>query len=176
MTKRIIFCLIFALVSIECRAGRFSIEKIGDVLTLAIPAYALGITTAESGYDGTIQFAESYLATLVAVETLRKIVPETRPNGHSGGFPSGHTSSAFSGATFIHKRYGIKRAIIPYILAGFTGFSRVYSKWHYAHDVIAGAAISAGFTWLLVSRYDGDPQFSVESDGTGAKVNVRMKF
>lgn len=42
--------------------------------------------------------------------------------------PSGHTSAAFQGDAFIHKRYGFDYAIVPYMGAIFTGYSRVHAN------------------------------------------------
>jgi hypothetical protein len=57
---------------------------------------------------------------------------QKRPNYKEGdikkSFSSGHTSSAFAGASFIQRRYGFKQAIIPYGLAIATGASRIYAK------------------------------------------------
>ncbi|MDR2412599.1 MAG: phosphatase PAP2 family protein [Rickettsiales bacterium] len=151
------------------------IESIGDNMQVLIPAYALGLSMAEEDWNGAIQLAQTLIASQLTVESLKYIVREERPNkSNNRSFPSGHTAGAFSGATFIHKRYGIRRAIIPYAMAGFVGYSRVRSKMHYAHDVAAGAVISIAFTWLLVGEYDG--KLSIESDGTGAKLNFRTQF
>jgi hypothetical protein len=38
-------------------------------------------------------------------------------------FPSGHTSAAFIGPTFIHQRYGFVQAIPLYMLASFVGYT-----------------------------------------------------
>ena len=69
------------------------------------------------------------------------------------GFPSGHTSAAFQGASFIHYRYGLKKAIVPYIAATFVAYSRVYSEKHYLHDVLAGAFIGTFSNYYFVSKY-----------------------
>ena len=144
------------LFSAPAHAGMSSIQEIGDYMQVIVPAYAFGMAMSEEGYTGAKQFAESFVGMQLAVWGLKSVIPETRPDGsdkHS--FPSGHTASAVSGAAFIHRRYGIKRAIIPYMMAGFTGFSRIEAEKHYFHDVLAGAAISGLFTYFLVSKYDG---------------------
>ena len=114
------------------------------------------MAVSEHDYDGVRQFAYSFVGMQMTIWGLKGLVDETRPDGSDrDSFPSGHTASAVSGAAFIHRRYGIKRAIIPYVMAGITGYSRIAADKHYFHDVVAGAAISGIFTWLLVDRYDG---------------------
>jgi membrane-associated phospholipid phosphatase len=181
MYRKIVFALCACMMTQQSFAINDvrSIEGLGDVLTITLPAYALGLAYSEEGWQGMRQFVTAYGLTAIAAETTRKAVKEPRPNGLSGGgggFPSGHTSSAFSAATFIHKRYGIRQAAVPYALATFTGYSRVQSSWHYPHQVLAGAAIGSGLTWLLVSRYENTPKILVGSDGTGATLNFRTEF
>lgn len=79
--------------------------------------------------------------TWAVTEALKYSVDETRPNGGSQSFPSGHTSFAFAGAEFIRKEYGWAWGAPAYLTAGFVGWSRVEAKKHYTHDVLAGAAI-----------------------------------
>ena len=78
---------------------------------------------------------------------------ESAIEGATGySFPSGHTAAAFAGASFIHKRYGLKQALLPYVLASFVGYSRIQAKKHYWYDVLAGASIAIGYTWLFVDE------------------------
>jgi membrane-associated phospholipid phosphatase len=132
-----------------------AIEQIGDVTQILVPAYAFGMTLYEKDLEGVKQFAYGFSATHLTVEGLKAVVDERRPN-HAGkhSFPSGHAAAAFQGATFIHARYGLQRAIVPYLLAGYTAYSRVQAKKHYVHDVLASAAISGAFSWLFTSRYE----------------------
>ncbi|WP_339813878.1 phosphatase PAP2 family protein [Zunongwangia profunda] len=69
-----------------------------------------------------------------------------RPDrSNDNSFPSGHTSTVFHSAGYIHRRYGFKNSIPAYALAGFTAASRIDSKKHDILDVIAGAAIGLGY-------------------------------
>ncbi len=83
-----------------------------------IPAYALGLSVAEEGTEGVAELSKTFLFTQTTTELIKGIVKEKRPNYKKGdrkdSFPSGHTAAAFSGASFIHRRYGIKQAILPY--------------------------------------------------------------
>ncbi len=156
-------------------AGDYSIEKLGDLMQIAIPTYAAGMAVQEDGWHGILQFSESYIGTAVTTELLKRTIPETRPNGADDkSFPSGHTSSAFSGATFIHARYGWKRAIIPYAAATFVGYSRVYSNWHYTHDVVAGAAIAALWSFLVTDKYSAP--VSLSADTSGFQLRAKIAF
>lgn len=169
------FIILNACTIATCRADFTStIAEIGDFTQVIVPAYAAGMAVMEDGWDGVKQFAFAFTATEIAVGGLKGIVHETRPDGsNQKSFPSGHTAAAFSGATFIHKRYGLKQAVVPYILAGFTGYSRIQAKKHYFHDVVAGAAISSLATWFFVSKY-GDVRIS--ADPEEIKLNYSVKF
>jgi membrane-associated phospholipid phosphatase len=165
---------IFLLLSGIGYADDFTIEKAGDYLNLLLPSYALGMTMKENDYTGTKQFAFSYGGALATQLLLKELIDEERPNkADYRSFPSGHAQSAFSSAMFIHKRYGLKRAIAPYLLAIFVGYSRVESDWHYPHDVLAGAAIAGLFTWFFV---DKENSVILYCDTAGIKLNINFKF
>ena len=169
------FCGIMA--TNGAHAGR-SIGDWGDVTMFLANGWAIGMTMTENDWEGTAQYLESMLGAQLTTEIIKtKIVHERRPNGlNDESFPSGHASGAFSAPMFIHKRYGWKQSLIPYGLAIFTGFSRVHTRMHYTHDVLAGAAVSALFTWMFVSPVDTNvhvwPVFS--SDSTGVRVSAKF--
>jgi len=126
-------------------------EKIGDFLTFAIPAVAYGSTFYMDDEEGREQFYWAYGTTMATTVALKYTVREKRPdNDDEDSFPSGHTASAINGATFIHKRYGIKYAIPAYIGAIYTGYSRIQVNRHHPHDVLVGAIIGAASSWYFV--------------------------
>ncbi len=133
------------------------IENAGTAVQILIPAIALGTTIVhEDGHDGTVQFFKSLAASQITTEVLKNVTHERRPNGGCcKSFPSGHTSAAFMGASFIHKRYGLRYAIPAYLGATFVGYSRVQAKKHYTHDVLAGAAIGTLSSFYFTKPYKG---------------------
>lgn len=68
------------------------------------------------------------------------------------GFPSGHTSSAFSAAGFMQRRYGWQWGVPTTILASLVGISRITSKRHSITQVIAGAIIGYGIGFIVSSQ------------------------
>jgi membrane-associated phospholipid phosphatase len=167
-----------ALITSETIANPFSnVGKLGDMLMVMTPAYALGLTASEDNFDGALQLITSVAAAQLAAEGIKALELEERPNGSDRkSFPSGHATAAFSGAMFVHKRYGWKRAIIPYIMAGVTGWARVEADAHYWQDVLGGAAVAALFTWAFVDKYDTGSYVAISADTNGAKVNFSKKF
>ncbi len=128
--------------------------KAGDMLLVMSPAYALGLSIAAEDYRGALQLGESILVAQIASEGIKALELERRPNKKDRkSFPSGHATGAFSGAMYVHKRYGFKYAIAPYVMSVLASYSRVKTRAHYWHDVAAGAALSALFTWILVDKY-----------------------
>ena len=128
---------------ISAKSNVNDIERTGDVLMILIPAIAFSNTYFfEENKEGTVQFFQALLSTEIITEGLKIITHKRRPNGSDyKSFPSGHTSTAFMGAGFIHKRYGFKKSIIPYIGATFVAYSRVQADRHYIEDVFAGAIL-----------------------------------
>ncbi len=81
-------------------------------------------------------------ATIASLKTLTK---KTRPDGSSRySFPSGHTATAFAGATSMTIEYGKDNPWIPYAAYGVAagvGALRVAHNKHYVSDVLVGAAV-----------------------------------
>ena len=154
--------------------AKFTTKGTGDFTQVIVPVYALGTAVNKNDEEGINQFMISFLATQASVHGLKCVIDAERPDGKDNkSFPSGHTASAFSGATFIHKRYGMEKAVVPYLLAGFTGYSRIHSNKHYFHDVAAAALISSFFTWMFVDEYSG-VQVSVSPEPS--KLGLRVVF
>lgn len=152
MKKQIIIVL-FLVFSSTLYSYEF-IESTGDILQIMIPVTAYTTTLILDDKEGRFQFYKTALSTFIITELLKYSVAETRPNGsNTRSFPSGHTSVSFMGAAFIHYRYGLKYGLPAYIAASFVGFSRVYSRNHYLHDVLASVIIGYGFSYLFTSRF-----------------------
>ncbi|MBQ9764962.1 MAG: phosphatase PAP2 family protein [Lachnospiraceae bacterium] len=66
-------------------------------------------------------------------------------------FPSGHTSSMFAVAGAILACMNKKLGAIALLLAGIMGFSRIYVGVHYFTDVIGGALVGLGCSYLSVA-------------------------
>jgi membrane-associated phospholipid phosphatase len=149
------FRLIAALLALACtspsaaRAGD-AFEKYGDVMALALPLAALGISAAKHDEDGALQLAATAVPTYGLTFGLKAAVHEERPD-HSGNdsFPSGHASSAFLGASYLHYRYGWKYGAPAYVLATLVGASRVEADKHFVHDVLASILIANVSAYFL---------------------------
>jgi len=130
------------------------IEEAGDLIQLLIPLAAGGITILKKDWEGTGQLSKSLFTTLGTTYALKYTINAERPNGGGQSFPSGHTSAAFSGASFLQKRYGWKYGIPAYVGAAFVGWSRVESNHHHAIDVVAGAAIGIVSSYIFTDAYE----------------------
>jgi len=148
-----------------------AIASAGDILQFALPITAAGLTLACRDGKGAVQFGESAAVTLVVTYGLKYSVNETRPNGGHQSFPSAHTSISFSAAEFMRKRYGWEYGVPAYALASFVAYSRVESREHYAHDVIAGAAIGIASSYIFTRPYKG---WNVQADADGRYWGIRL--
>ncbi|HZV80541.1 MAG TPA: phosphatase PAP2 family protein [Geobacteraceae bacterium] len=150
-------CLLVSLVSMfvfqnRAQAGE-TIKSAGDVTTVLLPATA-GITSLLlQDYTGTKQLVEATALSLGVTLALKYTVNERRPNGEDYSFPSGHSAISFSSAEFIRKRYGWEYGLPAYAAATFVGYSRIESDQHYFHDVLAGALIGIGSSYLFTTPY-----------------------
>ncbi len=136
----------------------YALEGTGDVLQIALPVSAGIISLVKKDYQGTKQFAYSYGTTLALTYSLKYLTKKKRPEGRNrfDSFPSGHTSSAFSGAAFLQRRYGWNYGIPAYILAGIVGISRMEGPddYHDIWDVLGGAAIGIGSVYIFTKPYE----------------------
>ena len=153
--SRLIFVLFLLFIPVKQAVAKGNTEKAGDLLLVMLPAAAYGSAVYRHDKKGQHQFYQSLATNLGATYALKYTVNKTRPNGGKHSFPSGHTSTAFQAATFIHKRYGLHYAIPAYIGATFVGYSRVKSKQHDTTDVIAGAAIGIASSLYFTKPYKG---------------------
>jgi len=133
------------------------VETAGSIVRVAIPAAALLATwVAEPQADATSTTDTSFWLmggtprhdlllglgrAWVVTGILKSTVDETRPDGGSHSFPSGHASTAFAAAEFIRSEYGWAWGTPALLAASFVAWSRVEARRHYTHDVLAGAAI-----------------------------------
>jgi membrane-associated phospholipid phosphatase len=130
-------------------------QKLGDVILFALPTATMGTSLLMKDYKGSWQFAKGFLLTQAITYGLKTGINKQRPDmSNDNSFPSGHTSTVFHSAGYIHGRYGFKYSIPSYVLAGFTAASRIDSKKHDILDVFAGAAIGLGSNLLFTTRED----------------------
>ena len=112
------------------------------------------MSLAKRDYPGVGQLVVGTGLTLGTVQALKYGLDTERPDGGSRSFPSGHTASAFAGASYLHYRYGWKWALPTYAAAAVVGYSRVEADRHFWYDVVAGAAIANVFAYVLTDRVD----------------------
>ena len=148
-----------------------SIESAGNVLEILLPATAAGLTIGFRDGQGAVQFGESAALMLGVTYGLKYAVDETRPNGGSYSFPSAHASISFCSAEFMRKRYGWEYGVPAYVAATFVGYSRVESKEHYTHDVIAGAVIGIVSSYVFTTPFIG---LQIQPDTDGRYCGLRL--
>lgn len=101
----------------------------------------------------------SYAVMAGFVNGIKYTASEMRPDGSTrNSWPSGHTATAFVGATILHKEYGLTRSpwysIAGYTVATATGVMRVLNNRHWVSDVLSGAGIGILSTELAYGICD----------------------
>lgn len=134
-------------------------EKAGDVLQYALPLAA--------GYCAVQQHREKEFATGFVVQTaivqglkygLGDAGINQRPNGEGHGFPSGHTATAFYGATNLARKCFKDKPVlgaIAYGAAVAVGLSRIAADKHDPLQVGVGAVIGVFSNGITVSAEKG---------------------
>ena len=115
------------------------------------PAVTVDLKLA--GYEGRSDWprlmasaAMSYGIMAAFVNGIKYTAKEMRPDGSTANsWPSGHTATAFVGASLLHKEYGLTRSpwfsVAGYGVATATGVMRVLNNRHWISDVMSGAGI-----------------------------------
>lgn len=150
----LIFLLICICFSYKGIAQKKAIESSGDVILFTLPLATLTSTFIIGDEQGSWQFLKGLILNGAITYGLKLSINKRRPDrSNVNSFPSGHTSTTFQSASFVHKRYGFKYSIPAYALAGFTAFTRLESKKHDGWDVFAGAIIGIGSSYLFTTPY-----------------------
>ena len=157
--------IIFFPLSILAKSNEHVIERAGDILMILIPTIAFSNTCfIGENKEASKQFMKALISNGIITEALKITTHKRRPDGIDfKSFPSGHASTAFMGAGFIHKKYGLKKSIIPYIGASFVAYSRVYANRHYVEDVFAGAILGVLNSFYFTNKNNFSISFSPHS-------------
>jgi hypothetical protein len=144
--------LVMTLACCAASAESFSQRRAGDLLSVAIPLTTLGTEIVRGERAGAFQFTTSFAAAIGSTLVLKRLTHEERPDGSDHlSFPSSHATSAFSAATYVHRRYGWESALPIYALGTYVGYTRVRTNDHRWGDIAGSAAVSAAMSWWLVT-------------------------
>lgn len=157
-----VFCLCLLSLQTLWGAKHSSIERAGDVIQITIPVSALLIAFSKDDTQGMKQLLYSVGVSTAATWALKLAINSKRPKGGKYSFPSGHTSLAFSGASFLGMRYGMPYGIPAYAGASFVGYSRVYAKRHYWIDILGGALIGGVSSYLFTTPHQTKAEASAK--------------
>ena len=153
------------------------LRRAGDIIHIALPATAAATTLILKDWEGSKQFAMSFGFAFGTVFGLKEAVEKSRPDdADARSFPSGHTMMAFSGASFITKRYGPKYGIPALGAAAFVGYTRIRGQKHFADDVLAGAGIAVLYNWWITTPYSDRVVITPISPDGGYGVHVLVTW
>lgn len=140
------------------------------VLLLSLRAFGV---EGKSESWGQLLAATGFSALMTAgvTEGMKNTWGRTRPYRlwFHNSFPSGHTFSAFTSATLLHREYGGKSpwfSIGGYTVASAVGISRILNRDHWASDVLAGAGfglVSGNLGYGLAECMFANPRRGVPS-------------
>ena len=112
----------------------------------------LTMTLAGKDYKGLEQMSLAAGSALFTTWGLKRIAGKERPNASSDtSYTSGHATAGFLGASFVYRRYGPKWGVPAWVLAAYTGATRVYAQRHYVDDVLSSLSVSLVSNWLFTT-------------------------
>lgn len=127
-------------------------RSVADVGQVLIPSVALGVAVITKDGDGIGGLSKSLAVAMATTHILKATIDAERPNGGKHSFPSGHTTAAFTGASFLWRRYGWKAGLPAIAGATLVASSRVDTRDHHLRDVIAGAGIGMASAMIFTDR------------------------
>ncbi len=152
----VLVCLVLGTVSWlrPAYANSDAFSTYGDVGAVGIPVVAGIISLAKKDYEGIKQLGLGYGVSVGSTYALKYMIDAERPNGGRHSFPSGHTASAFAGASYLHYRYGWDYGIPAYVAASAVALSRIDADEHHWRDVIASTVLANAVAWFLTDKYE----------------------
>ncbi len=175
--------LFFALLySIGCKAQLTSyqstVESVGDYIQIGLPAIGFVSSLFDKNEKSTKEFILSFGTTLAITHSLKYIIHKKRPDPSMSydAFPSGHSSAAFNGATYIFIKHGWKVGIPSYLLAGFVAYSRIEARRHDVWDVLAGASLGTLTAILWIKSPAEEPNISIKYHNSVHQVSFQYPF
>ena len=156
-----------------------TIDGVGSesfLISISIPLVA-GIYSYTSGdIEGLKELTLSCAVTAQVTALLKNTTHRTRPSGDDDlSFPSGHAAAAFTGASYLHHRYGLNWGLPFYAIGAAIGLQRVNAKDHYWTDVVAGAALGYVSAYLFTVKYPNvwiSPDFNPNNNGYGMQMGM----
>ncbi len=168
-------------ISSQVSKSELNVRIASDYIQYLPAATSLIAILAHKDKKGFWQFTKSFGTNLAITYALKISIDKDRPNGRREGhaFPSGHTSVAFQGASFLQRRYGWWYGAPAYAVAGLTAYCRLQGKRksHDAWDVLGGIVVGVGSTYLFTTPY-GQQHFKLSYDGGNGNylVGITYKF
>jgi len=140
----------------DFRRENTSLHETGDFgSVIGNPALHVGLAGAWYFYSVNYrdakqhEFSKTMLEALtvnaLATGLLKVSMHDRAPNDELWGWPSGHMSSSMTFASVIHEYYGWKAAVPLYLLAGYSGATRLEDREHDLSDLVFGGALG----WVI---------------------------
>jgi membrane-associated phospholipid phosphatase len=116
-----------------------------------------GVKGKHAFWDQFFLYGGSMLLSEGIATGLKYATHTLRPDGTTyNSFPSGHTTSAFTGAECLNQEYGgtsFLYSVFGYGTAATTGYLRMMNNRHWLSDVLVGAGIGMISTKLVYAWY-----------------------
>ena len=186
--KHFLLCILLCSATLSATAQKsYKGNGPDDVLQFVplVAAYTLKVCGIESASSWKRMAINTGVSLAIVTGTdliLKHSIHKTRPDGTDRkSFPSGHTATAFAGATILCKEFGHVSpwiAVSGYAAATAVGIDRVRLHRHDWADVAAGAAIGTGMTFLgywIGDKLTGErSRYSVSANEYGLCFSYRL--
>jgi membrane-associated phospholipid phosphatase len=145
---------------------------------MSIPLIGGLYSYTKGDIEGLMELTMSCAITAQVTALLKYTTHRTRPDGSDDlSFPSGHAAASFTGASYLHHRYGLNWGLPMYAIGTAISIQRVNVKSHYWTDVLAGAALGYLSGYLFTVKYPNvwiSPDYNAQNNSYGMQMGMRF--
>ena len=171
---------ILLMTTINANAQEKVVQKSTDVLSVLPTMTGLCLAMANDDKKGAAELGLGTLTALAANYALEIAIKKDRPDGSGRhAFPSTHTVLAFSGSTFLTKRYGWEWGVPAYAVSAYVAWGRTYADKHDWWDILGGAAIGVGAALIYTHKFSKNTDVTISPavlDGNAKGLTARIGF
>ncbi len=160
-------------------AADASLRKAGNILTIALPVGAVGVSLLHDGdWKGIGEFALSAGLTVGSAYALRQLVRERRPDKTDfDSMAPPDVALADASADYLWSRYGWRYGVPAYAARFVVSYALSDAKKNHWYDTFASSALAFGFNYAIVTRYHPHRyHIALEPEPNGASLHFVMNF
>jgi hypothetical protein len=159
-------------------ASNKALRQAGNILIIALPASAVGVTLLHKDWKGLGEFVFAAGLTVGSAYALRQLIHERRPD-HSDfqSMSPPDLALADSAGDYLWNRYGWRYGVPAYVGRFVVSYALSDARKNHWYDTLASGALAYGFNYAFVTRYRRSRvHVAIEPEPGGASLRISMNL